>query len=516
MPSKNPKHKRLETFTKHILHQLLICSIFIALISSCASNKNLQYNPNKKIAPEQLNADFDLLQNILTKEHPSVYWYTPQETMEAVFANAKSQLKDSLNEIQFRQIISRVVAQIKCGHTSVRGSKAFDKWIGKAELSYFPFGARVYHDTLVATYNLYRKDTLLKRGTVINSINGISSKAIIDSIFQGISTDGNSNNHKNIRVSNNFPFYHLVNFDTSKVYVINYTDSAGSNKSITVALYRTPAKDTLKKKDSLPPKPTTPIVKLSKRQIKKINRSNNRRVTFDTLTSTAFVTLNTFSGTGHKRFYKKTFRKIKALQFKNIVLDMRNNGGGLIDNSTNLTRYLAQSKFKVADTIFANKRFSSYNKYVKNRFWYGVSMLFLTSKRSDGKQHFGYYERHYYKPKKKYHFDGSVYIITGGNSFSATTLFINSIQQQPNIITVGEETGGGRYGNSAVYIPDLTLPHSKIRVRLPVFRLVMPKHGEHDGKGIIPQHYVPPTLEALRTGVDNKIEKVKELIKTKG
>jgi C-terminal processing protease CtpA/Prc len=503
----------LKSFTKKALYQLFQYSLLIVYLSSCAANKNLTYNPNKKIAPEKLNADFDLLQNILVKEHPSTYWYTPKETIDAAFANAKTQLKDSLNEIQFRQIVSRVVAQIKCGHTSVRASKAFEKWIGKADLSYFPFGARVYHDSLIATYNLYRKDTLLKRGTVINSINGISSKVIIDSIFQGISTDGNSNNHKNIRVSNNFPFYHLVNFDTSKLYVINYKDSTGFDKSITVNLYRVPPKDTTKKKDSTIKSPSTPIVKLTKRQIKKFNRSNNRRVVYDTLNSTAFITLNTFSGSGHKRFYRKTFKQIQSLNYKNIVLDVRNNGGGLISNSTALTKYLAQSKFKVADTIFANKRFSQYNKYIKNRFWYGVSMLFLTTKRTDGKQHFGFYERRYYKPKNRYHFDGAVYIIIGGNSFSATTLFTTAIQKQANVTTVGEETGGGAYGNSAVYIPDITLPYSKLRVRLPVFRLVIPNHGEHDGRGIIPKYYVPPTVEALRTGVDNKMDKVKELIK---
>ena len=50
------------------------------------------------------------------------------------------------------------------------------------------------------------------------------------------------------------------------------------------------------------------------------------------------------------------------------------------------------------------------------------SFHFLPGKKKDGYYHFRYFERHYFKPKKKNHFDGQVYILTGGNSFSATTL----------------------------------------------------------------------------------------------
>jgi hypothetical protein len=41
-------------------------------------------------------------------------------------------------------------------------------------------------------------------------------------------------------------------------------------------------------------------------------------------------------------------------------------------------------------------------------------------KGKDGKYHFRYFEKHYFSPKK-YHYDGQVFILIGGNSFSATT-----------------------------------------------------------------------------------------------
>jgi C-terminal processing protease CtpA/Prc len=60
------------------------------------------------------------------------------------------------------------------------------------------------------------------------------------------------------------------------------------------------------------------------------------------------------------------------------------------------------------------------------------------------------FERHYYKPKSKHHYNGNIYLLTGGNSFSATTLFAAAVKGQKNVIIVGEETGGAAYGKYGV------------------------------------------------------------------
>ena len=64
-------------------------------------------------------------------------------------------------------------------------------------------------------------------------------------------------------------------------------------------------------------------------------------------------------------------------------------------------------------------------------------MTFFTRRKPDGYYHFRYFEKHWFKPKKKNHFDGKVYILTGGNSFSATTLFASSLRKQENVIVLG-------------------------------------------------------------------------------
>ena len=120
-----------------------------------------------------------------------------------------------------------------------------------------------------------------------------------------------------------------------------------------------------------------------------------------------------------------------------------------------------------------------------------------------------------FKPYAKRHYNGQVYIMTGGFTFSASTLFINPLKGQKNVTVVGEETGGGAYGNSAVNVPDIKLPNTNVRVRLPLYRLVANKDLPHNGHGILPDIYVPPTSWHLARRVDPKMMKVYELVKEK-
>src|SRR5690606_30237588 len=187
-------------------------------------------------------------------------------------------------------------------------------------------------------------------------------------------------------------------------------------------------------------------------------------------------------------------------------------GGGSVNNSTLITRYLAKQRFKISDSLYAIRKKSANQKYIQHHFWNKLFLFMFTRKRRDGNYHFGYFEKHFFKPKKKDHFDGEVYVLTGGNSFSATTLFASALAKQDNVTIVGEETGGAAYGNSAWLIPDVTLPETGVRFRLPLFRLVINKNTPKNGLGVQPEVDAPPTVEAVRRSRDFKVEKALELI----
>jgi C-terminal processing protease CtpA/Prc len=488
------------------VHTFIIC---IALLSSCSvSYKN--YNPTKKYPKEALQQDFTLLQNILQKKHPSPYWYTSKDSMERYFTQYYNAIEDSMTEQQFGwKILAPLTDKLHCGHTSFGMSKAYNKWVANKQIASFPLFMKVWSDTMAVTGNLNRKDTLLKRGTLVTGINGVDNHSLIQHFFEYMTEDGNANNVNYIRLSNNFPYYHRNIFGLSKEYKVNYLDSAGNQKTITLPLFDPPRDAAKKKKVAVKEK------KL-RREIKKEELQNIRLLAVDTINNTAIITLNTFSTGKLRKFFRQTFRYIRNTGISNVILDIRSNGGGKINLSTLLTKYVSRIPFRVADSAYSvSKTLKPYTRYIKGKLFNNLALLFLTHKKADGNYHFGIWERKTYHPKHHNHFGGNLYVLTNGQTFSAAALFCNDVKGQQGITLVGEETGGGWHGNNGIMIPDITLPHTHLRVRLPLFRLVQYKHVPQNGTGILPDIYIGPSYEALLKGYDKKLQVVMEMIKQK-
>jgi hypothetical protein len=496
--------------------------LFPLLLAACAGTKN--FHADRKYAPADLRKDYTVFRNVLEAWHPSLYWYTPKDSLTRVFDEGLSAIRDSMTEEEFRVLLSRVIAQVDCGHTSILASKGYTKYLDTARLTQFPLILKCWPDTMVVAANLNRRDTILRRGTVIMSIDGRTPHQLTDSLFPYIVTDGYNltGKYQYLSTGLHFSSWYKELFGTPDSFDIGYLDTTGIAREVRIPLYN-PRADTLRgslgrvllpgtgQRGQGPSQRTRPP---SRKKRKERERLLNRDFRIDSATETAFLTLNTFErGYGLHGFFNHSFEEMKEHQVKNLVIDVRSNGGGDASLSTQLTRYLIDKKFKLADSLYTVRRHSKYDQYINNGFLYRLLTLVTTSKRSDGFYHFGYFERHYYTPFKKEHFDGRVYIMTGGNSFSATCLFVGALKGQSNITLVGEETGGGAYGNTAWMIPDVTLPVTKVRFRLPRFRLVVDKGRTKDGRGILPDVPAGPSPQAIGKGQDYKTNAVKELIR---
>jgi hypothetical protein len=482
--------------------------IFLIFLVGCAASKN--YNGDKKYSAPQLQQDYTLLRNILEKKHPSLYWYTPKDSMDYFFDKGYQNITDSMTELKFGwDILAPVINKIRCGHTSFGMSKGWYKFIENKTIPSFPLHLKVWGDTMVVLANLNRKDSILKKGTIITSINGMGNHELIQTMLNYLSQDGYSDNVNYVRISSNFPFYHRNVFGIYKNYRVGYIDSStGEERKTLIHMF---ISDSVKnKEDSL-------HSKISWHKTKKLEKENSRSFTIDTSINTAVITLNTFSKGGgrHLRcFFRKSFRCIRKQQIKNLILDLRSNGGGDIDMYALLTKYLRNTPFKVADSVYAiAKTLHPYSKYIKSSFFDNLGLFFFTKKHADGNYHYGYWERHLFKPKTLNHFNGKAYVLINGPTFSASTLFCNAVKGQSNIKLVGEETGGGWYGNNGIMIPDIVLPITKLRVRLPLFRIVQYHHIAEKGTGVLPDIFIPPTVEGVRKSIDRKMQITKEMIK---
>lgn len=477
-----------------------VAATLCLLLLSCTTTRN--YNPGRKFTKSELTKDYDLLQTILETKHPSLYWYTSRDSMDIYFKQGRDRILDTMTELTFGwQVLAPLLANIRCGHTSFMMSKGWDGFIKEKTIPSFPLSVKVWNDSMMVVADRDKKNKI-PRGAFLQSINGMKVSRIIDTLFRYMSADGYADNLDNLRLSTSFPYFYRNVFGIYKTFEVAYTDSLGG-QFVSQLNWDMPERDTTK---PLPPPP--PRVELTRRQ----RLARLRSLEIDSVL--AVMTVNTFIKGGLNQFFRKSFRKIRKNHIQNLVIDLRINGGGEINKATSLARYIRNTSFRVADTVWSKeKNFNPYSSRIGKSFWYNLGLLVLTKKQADGNYHYGYWERHAFKPRKKNHFEGKVYVLTNGLTFSASSLFCNMVRGEQGVTLTGEETGGGWYGNGGVMIPNITLPNTKLRVRLPFFRLVQANHPEVKGTGVPPDWYIGPDWRDVLTGRDTKLEAIKASVR---
>ncbi len=493
-----------------------IC-LAILLLTSCVSSRIKHYTFNQKTAAPKFKEDLIVLKEILEANHPSLYWYTTKDSLDYYFNNAINSINDSLTEVECRNKVAFVLSKIHCGHTAVRFSKDFTKQQEKHRYPMFPLSIKTWKDTMVVTGSYLPKDTIFKRGTVITSINGRTNMELLDSMFQLISTDGYTNVYKSQSISGNFGLMYKLAWGLDSNYTITYLDSAGKTQTTTITNYApvpNPSKASQKTIDSLK-KLLSAVPELKKMEHTKKKPSKRemlRSLSIDSTQSTAYLRLTTFSE-GHLRtFFRRSFRKLEESKTKNLIIDLRENTGGYVSSSNLFTKYIINKPFKNSDTAEAITNAIKHPYYVRGSLSYWFSTRFVSIKMVDGLYHDRRAETHFFHPKTKHHFYGNVYVLQGGYTYSAATIFTSTIKGQQNVTIVGEESGGGNYGNTAMYLPTVILPNSKLRVVMPTFRTVLDANRNKDGRGVLPDVYVAPTVESIRKGIDIKLEMAKSLV----
>lgn len=307
------------------MQQRLVSIIVIACVfTACTSSKIKHYQFNQKTAAPQLQQDVVLLKKILEANHPSLYWYTPKDTIDTAFSTAINSITDSLTETAFRNKVASVISQIKCGHTAVRFSVNYSKAVEKHRYPCFPLSIKTWGDSMVVLGSFFPKDSIFKRGTIITAINGKTTKQLMDKMFPLISTDGNSNGFKSQVISSNFPSWYKLAFGVDSTYHFDYIDVHGEAKTATVKNFLPAKKITTTKDTTTKAKVTPPLIakQPSKHQQKQVQLLAKRSLSIDTANSTALLHVGTFSGR-LKSFFRKSVKTLATSGVKNIIIDVR-------------------------------------------------------------------------------------------------------------------------------------------------------------------------------------------------
>ena len=136
--------------------------VLIIVLTGCGTNKS-SFNPQKRYSPQELQKDYDVFENVLEESHPGLYWYTPKDSMDFYFNWGKQQIADSLTEPEFKKVLGYVLARMDCGHTTVRSSKKYSRYLDTVRNEkFFPLSPKLWDDTAVVAANLNRREIYLE------------------------------------------------------------------------------------------------------------------------------------------------------------------------------------------------------------------------------------------------------------------------------------------------------------------------------------------------------------------
>jgi len=454
---------------------------------------------------KQLESDFDLLVNSLKEAHTGLYWYATEKQFDSIVRHQRSLLRDSLNGLEFYNIVSPIVAFTKEDHCDIGLSEEIKEALAEKGL-YLPLSViHLRHKTLIINTILPGKP----EGMELLEVNGIGIKGIRERLFRTFAADG-------FILSSKYRYLDFVGFSREYARVIGQE----KENSITVFNPVTQRKEhyTIK---SIPAKELVEIQK-------KVFRENNIRREIGKPAQlefpddrTALLTFRTFSnsdfeesGMEFRSFVDSCFQAIRNKGIAHLILDMRDNGGGSEGNEDILFSYLTDrpyTKYKYVELSALTYSFFAYTDYAKTEDRLELERELKTDhmRSSDGR----YYRKtgiYVPEPVKKTPFKGNISVLTSGWTYSGGAEFSSLMKEHTNAVFIGEEVGGGFYGNTSGISLELTLPATKLVIDIPILRFVLDVKKGKFGRGVIPDHAIEPTFQQFIKGYDAELEYAKK------
>ncbi|WP_149207090.1 S41 family peptidase [Flavobacterium johnsoniae] len=471
----------------------------------------LQKVPNtlEKIPVKNLLSDFDLLQNAYYETRVGL-WYNSRTQFDSICNLQKSKIKTPMNALKFYRILAPVVSFTKEGHCNIKISDETTAFL-KQKGTYLPFGIKVL-DKKVYVINDY-KDFKLK-GLILSKINGEAIENIMAKMLEIEPADGFNMTSKYRWIEGAFSKYYARYFPASKFITLELLNPDNNTKIVYENIPSCTFKEFAKLYEEI------------KKQVPNYTFSKSSDFSIDPITSTAVITVNTFSlgsytdkRKGFQLFLEKAFDSISSQKIKHLIIDIRKNEGGEQGMEDHFLSYLTNEeykKYKYVEIPGFTYSFLEHTNYagqkeilieeLKEDFYLSTDGRYLNK------------EGHYIgeKPNIK-NFKGDLYILISGLTFSGGSEFAALAKNYTHAKFIGEETGGGYYGNSSGSFLSFTLPNSAVTGRIPLCKFVIEPKADSIpfGRGVLPDYEVQPTIKEYLAGYDSEMEYVKTLIRKK-
>ncbi len=466
----------------------------------------------KELSNEQILEDYTIFKEILTVGHPSFYEYTSQVAWDSIFSSfEQKEIKGVKTPNDLFKSISSIAENVKDGHLNILHPK-IDTLPTMFPILIKFIGGKLYTDT---------DDFGITVGSEIMSIDSKSTHTILKDMLKYAPSDGFNLTKKYLQIEKEFGILHYYEYGVKESYSVKYTTPEGKVKTIEIS------PKSFESIGNRYPNRNSHFASYHQ-NVNRVEYFKNRIAEewpfvyyIDSL-NTAVLTVNSF-GLDPQEFKSKLidlFKEIKKKKAKSLIIDIRQNIGGYRINAINLYSFLTNEPFKQRILESAITNVLPHEKYVVHtisNYTDFFGMYFTSAKKEDGRWNLTEDHAQAEMVPYKKTFNGNMYVLIGGNTFSAASAFALSAKNDKNITLVGEETGGGYYFHTAQYSALYELPNSKIMVRVPFVKIdkYVSDKSVPKGSGILPDKEVILTVEDLIKGTDSQLDYVVKHISNK-
>ena len=519
----------------------IILSLIVISVVSCVSVKKHNERIVQLHEVTDLKNDVDKIHKQLVKHHPKIYQYISKEEFDHKFDSLKQTITKPINSQQFFEKIAPVIGSVRQGHISVvppfkRFSKASRKERVKQKSEFNNLDFEEFNDRVYVSNVIDKKDSSLVGAEVV-TIDDVPVNDLVNKFKTYFTSDGYNKTLKKRFVKNRFKkFYYL---DNGVVDSLNITFK--KEDSVFLKNFKRVAKSSVKKDSTQVKKITKTERKERKKKLKEKFRFNDKygyiksRKEFTRNfkyigkdSSVAYMKIRSFTSGSYDEFYKECFTTIDSLKTKELIIDLRDNGGGRLREIDDFYSYLTAEDYEMVNLSEVNSRIPYYKMFMSNTTSVGTKVLtgilspyllvqnVMNVKKVDGKLFYKLKQSKVREPDAL-GYKGKVYVLINGNSFSASSILSTKLKATGRAVFVGEETGGAYNGTVAGIFKNYQLPTSKINVRIGLMQVETPHKITPDGYGVVPDINIIPTLEDRLSGKDpelnwilNEIENEKE------
>ncbi|MEM6803060.1 MAG: S41 family peptidase [Bacteroidota bacterium] len=493
-----------------------ICSflfIYIFLqLPLLSQSESAILKPEEKIPKEKLLKDLEISQTNLYQVHSGLYTYYPKERFDNFFQEIEGKCTQASSSIEFYRALLPLHGLIQNGHTFLIPPEDWSQAV-EHRLPHFPFDIYPYKERIYILRNLSLEEKI-QAGDELLRINGVDAFQVFKQLRDSWTRDGENRTFPTEIVSQDFSEF--------------YANVLGTPDSFSIQIKRD------KQEESFTIKALA-LVKL--RELSKDRYQYEKRpwyndrpsspTSFQIKHEVGILYLPSFSiyqlkedKIKYKAFFRKVFEELDEKNIENLIIDIRDNGGGHGDVAAELFSYLHDKDFYLLSEIYSKiNTLKDKGLYEDSSWLLRIQMKLALKKIEKGKfvpKNFAAKRNHLRLSKHKASspmYSGKLYILQGGWSFSASGMFTGLLKNYKKGIIIGEEAGGNPHTQVGDFEQMLVLPHSKVRMRIPLFYERMAVDFENSGHGLTPQHIIRPSIEDKIKGKDPVMDFTLELIR---